>query len=353
MPRSRCDQGERISSDHVIARTDPRHLAVRIAIADQLGVAHRGSEVHAPAGWLDVCRRRGDGQDAEGPAQHGGGRADERHLLALDHDNGVGLLAPGAGGDVRSLVAGDVEYVDGHQSVAIRTVGSRMFGIVGVGPSAEGKLVFAVSSPGEVAQPDRITSDMAKCVVVVGSSILAVTLRRLIDVGAVGVISGGIVERDVSACFVVATDDRLSPWRIGPSDTGMGDNMRPRSRSWQLKVSARSRSTASRSSFLRQVEGRKVTIITTTRTSGFLARPQIVHVSEDALDDEAPGKPVTLSAETRLRLVDQAELGISGAVAEMPRRIQRADGSTSDVMLVSCVDGKTRSVALNNIEIIA
>src|SRR5687768_8725547 len=30
--------GERISSDHVIAKTDPRHLAVRISIADQLGV---------------------------------------------------------------------------------------------------------------------------------------------------------------------------------------------------------------------------------------------------------------------------------------------------------------------------
>jgi hypothetical protein len=346
--------GERISSDHVIARTDPRHLAVRIAIADQLGVAP--SEVAKcmlrpvgstfAAGEAMAKTRKGLRNTVVAAPMKG-------TLLALDHDNGVGLLAPGAGGDVRSLVAGDVEYVDGHQSVAIRTVGSRMFGIVGVGPSAEGKLVFAVSSPGEVAQPDRITSDMAKCVVVVGSSILAVTLRRLIDVGAVGVISGGIVERDVSACFVVATDDRLSPWRIGPSDTGMGDNMRTSLAILATEGFGALPINGESFEFLRQVEGRKVTIITTTRTSGFLARPQIVHVSEDALDDEAPGKPVTLSAETRLRLVDQAELGISGAVAEMPRRIQRADGSTSDVMLVSCVDGKTRSVALNNIEIIA
>ena len=51
------------------------------------------------------------------------------------------------------------------------------------------------------------------------------TLRRLMDVGAAGVIVGGIVEREVSACFGVPAEDRLSPWRIGPSDSGMGDSM--------------------------------------------------------------------------------------------------------------------------------
>lgn len=346
--------GERISSDHVIAQTDPRHLAVRIAIADQLGVAPsdvakcmlRPVGSSFAAGEAMAKTRKGLRNTVVAAPMSG-------TLLALDHDNGIGLLAPGSGGDVRALVSGDVEFVDGHHSVAIRTVGSRMFGIVGIGPSGEGSLVFAVSGPGEIAQPDRITGDMAGKVVVVGATIQTATLRRLIDIGAIGVIAGGIIERDVSACFVVTTDDRLAAWRIGPSDSGMGDNMRTSLAIVATEGFGSLPINGESFDFLRQHDGQRMTVITTTRTSGFLARPQIVHVNESALDEDAPPKPLSLSSSTRVRLIDPYQLGLVGTVAEMPKRIQRNDGSTTDVMLVNCGDGKSRTVALNNIEILA
>ena len=124
--------GERISGDHVIAKTDPRNLAVRIAIADQLGVAPTEVGKHLirqvgssfAAGEAIAKTRKGLRNTVVASPMTG-------TLLSIDSDTGVGMLAPGSGGDVRALVSGDVEYVDGKQSVAIRTVGSRLFGIAG------------------------------------------------------------------------------------------------------------------------------------------------------------------------------------------------------------------------------
>jgi hypothetical protein len=274
-------------------------------------------------------------------------------LLSIDTDTGIGMLAPGAGGDVRSMVSGDVEYVDGRQTVAIRTVGSRLFGIVGFGPSAVGTLRFAVSAPREEAQIEKITGDMAGAIVVVGASLSTATLRRLMDVGATGVISGGLVERDISACFGGLTDDRLSPWRLNPTDTGVGDSMRTSLAIVAIEGFGVLPINADAFSFLKQLEGQRVSLITTTRVSGFLARPQILHVNENALDEEAPSQPIALTEETRLRLTDPAHLGMTGTVAERPRRVRRGDGIAVDQMVVNCADGKARTVALNNVEVIA
>jgi hypothetical protein len=346
--------GERISSDHVIAKTDPRQLAVRINIADQLGVSPNdvnkfmlrpvGSTFGA--GEAMAKMRKGLRNTVVASPMTG-------LLLSIDSDTGVGLLAPGTGGDVRALVSGDVEYVDGRQSIAIRTVGSRLFGIVGVGPSTEGVLVVAVGGPGEEAQPDRVTADMRGKIVVAGASVSATTLRRLMDVGAAGVIVGGIVEREVSACFGVPAEDRISPWRIGPSDTGMGDSMTTSIAIVATEGFGSLPITADAFAFLKKSEGTRVTLITTTRMSGFLARPQIISVNQEMLDDDAPAQPIALSTDTRVRLIDQANLGMTGKVAERPKRVRRADGVAVDVLTITTPDNKDRVVAANNVEVIA
>ena len=71
------------------------------------------------------------------------------------------------------------------------------------------------------------------------------------------------------------------------------------------------------------------------------------------LDEDAPAQPITLSAETRVRIVDQANLGVTGTVAERPKRVRRADGVAVDVMTITTPDNKSRVVAANNVEVIA
>lgn len=350
----RVRAGERISSDHVIARTDPKNLAVRISIADQLGIAPADVPKHLlrqvgssfAAGEAMAKTRKGLRNTIVAAPMSG-------TLLAIDSDTGVALLAPGSGGDIRALVAGDVEYVDGNQSVAIRTVGARLLGIVGIGPSVEGTLRIAVTSPGEELSASSIKPDMSGQIVVGGSFAGAAAMRRLMEVGAVGLIVGGLVEREVSACLGIPAEDRLAAWRVGPTDVGIGDHLMANLALVATEGFGALPMSADAFAFLKQWDAKQVSLLTATRMTGFLARPQVIAVNVDALDEDAPAQQISISDKTRVRLVDQAGLGMVGTIAELPKRTRRSDGVMVDVMTISFSDGKNRTVAKNNVEIFA
>lgn len=350
----RVRPGERISSDHVIARTDPKNLAVRISIADQLGIAPVDVPKHMlrpvgssfAAGEAMAKTRKGLRNTIVAAPMSG-------TLLAIDGDTGVGLLAPGSGGDIRALVAGDVEYIEGNTSVAIRTVGSRLFGIVGIGPSVEGLLRIAVASPGEELGANAISPDMSGQIVVGGAFAGAAAMRRLMEVGAIGLIVGGLVERDVSACLGIPAEDRLSAWRVGPTDVGIGDHLMANLALVATEGFGSLPMSGDAFAFLKQYDGKQLSLLTATRVTGFLARPQAIAVNADALDEDAPAQTVAISDKTRIRLVDQSGLGMIGTIAELPKRTRRSDGVLVDVMSVAFSDGKTRTVAKNNVEIFA
>lgn len=346
--------GERISGDHVIAKTDPKNLAVRIAIADQLGVAPADVPKHMikqvgstfAAGEAMAKTRKGLRNSVVASPQAG-------TLLSIDPDTGVGILAPGSGGDVRALVSGDVEYVEGRQSIAIRTVGSRLFGIVGIGPSVSGQLRIAVTSPGEELSTKSISSDMSGQIVVGGTHASASAMRRLMEVGAAGLVVGGMVEREIAACLGIPAEDRLAPWRVGPSDVGIGDGLMSNLSIMATEGFGALPINGDVFAFLKHLEGQKVSLLTTTRVNGHLSRPQLLAVNEEMLDEDAPGDPMTLTEMSKVRITDQESLGLSGVVAERPKRLRKGDGILVEIMSVTTTDGKTRTVATNNTEVLA
>lgn len=346
--------GERISGDHVIAKTDPKNLAVRIAIADQLGVAPADVAKHLirqvgstfAAGEAMAKTRKGLRNTVVASPMAG-------TLLSIDADTGVGLLAPGGGEDVRSLVSGDVEYVEGKQSVAIRTVGSRLFGIVGIGPSVSGDLRIAVGGPGEELTSKASGADMAGQIVVGGSHANAATMRRLMEVGAAGLIVGGMVEREIAACLGIPAEDRLAPWRVGPTDIGIGDSLMSNLAIMATEGFGVLPICGDVFSFLKTLDGQRVSLLTTSRINGYLSRPQLLLVNEAMLDEDAPAEAMTMTESTRIRVTDQESLGLSGTVAERPKRLRKADGILVEIMSVTTSDGKTRTVASNNVEVVA
>ena len=238
-------------------------------------------------------------------------------LISIDPETGVGMLAPGNGGDIRALVSGDVEYVEGKHSVAIRSVGTRIFGAVAIGPSVEGEVIVAVSGPGDQLQPNGVTSEMASKVVVAGNSITADTMRRLLEVGAAAVICGGLIEREISACLGIPAEDRLSPWRIGPTDIGIGDKLMSNLAVVGTEGFGSTPICSEVFNELRALNGQRVAIITATRVNGFLARPQIIAVEPELLDEDAKPGHVTFTDHTRVRLTDQTGIGLAGMVVSV------------------------------------
>jgi hypothetical protein len=194
---------------------------------------------------------------------------------------------------------------------------------------------------------------MSGQIIVGGTHASAATMRRLMEVGAAGLIVGGMVEREIAACLGIPAEDRLAPWRVGPSDVGVGDGLMSNLAVMATEGFGILPICGDVFAFLKALDGHKISLLTTTRINGYLSRPQVLAINEEMLDEDAPAEPTTLSESTRVRMTDSEALGMSGTVAERPKRQRKGDGILVEIMSVTTSDGKTRTVASNNVEVLA
>lgn len=344
--------GDRIDANHVLARTDPNSAAVQISVADQLGVSpqdvakHLMKPVGSPVGAGEAIARNRKGLRNVVVASPVNGT-----LVAVD-DTGTAHISPGSNGDVLSLIAGDVEFVDGKDSVSIRTTGSRLYGIVGLGPNVSGPVRFAATGPSEELQASKVTQDLAGAIVIGGGWASAAAIKKLIEVKASGLITGGLGDRDVLSSAGVAAEDRLAPWRLGPGDAALGQEFNPGLAIMATEGFGHLPIHPDAWALLKELEGQSAVLLTATRVVGYLARPSLIVVNEAMLDDDAPTDRMSFTKGTKARLVDQNSLGHGVTMCGGPRRIRRGDGNMIEVVDVETMNGQSRTVPLANIEFI-
>jgi hypothetical protein len=354
-PDVKVRAGERVAADQVIARTDATASAVKLPIADQLGV---------PPQEVTRCLMRPVGSSFSTGEALARTRKGLRNvivaapvggvLLSVDPVTGVGLLAPGNGGEVTALVAGDVEFVDGRQAVSIRTVGSRLLGIAGFGDAVGGQLRVVAGQPSEELQPGKVPGDLAGKIVVAGSWVGAAALKKLLEVRAAAVVSGGIVEREIAGGLGLQVEDRLAPWRLGGGDRVIGEYLPPGISVMATEGFGPLPMHPDAFALLKEAEGRQAVLFPSTRVTGELMRPELI-VCDDAvaLDDDGMTSHAAFANGARVRLVDPASLGKMGTVVGGPRRSRLGDGLVFDVVDVELADGANRTVPIGNVEIVA
>jgi hypothetical protein len=354
-PDVKTRAGERISADHILARTDPAASAVKLPIADQLGVAPQDVTkcLMRPVGSTfsageALARSRKGLRNVVVAAPVGG------VLLAIDHVTGVASLAPGNGGEVRALVAGDVEFVDGRETISIRTVGGRLLGIVGFGDAVSGPLHVLTNQSHDEVQPGKIGSDATGKIVVAGSSASAAVLRKLGEVRAVGLVCGGLVERELAGGFGLQVEDRLAPWRLGAGDRSIGEHLPPTVSVMATEGFGSLTMHPDAFSLLKEADGRQAVLFPFTRVTGALMRPELILPDDPAaLDDDGLTSHAAFVEGVRVRLVDQTSLGKTGTLLGGPRRSRSGDGFVFDVVDVEVPGGTRRTVPIANVEIVA
>jgi hypothetical protein len=350
----RLRAGERISADHVLARTDPKNNAVTISVADQLGIAPQdvakflmkpvGSRFSA--GEAIARNRKGLRTVVVATPQAG-------TLISIDVNAGTAIIEPGGAGVFRSLVAGDIEFVDGKQSVAIRTVGSRLFGIVGLGGPVSGEIAVVATTMGEELTVAKVTPELKGKIVVGGGWASSAAIKRLAEVGAVGLITGGFVDREVAASLGASAEDRLSPWRLKPSEQAIADETVPAIALMATEGFGQIPINPHAFAFLNEFQGQTGVLFTATRVIGFLSRPQLIFVNEAMLDDDAPAATTTFSPGNLARFIDQNALGQSVEIVHGPNHSRRGDGNMVEMVEVLLPNGQYRTVPLANIELVA
>jgi hypothetical protein len=347
-------EGTQVDRNSIIAQVNPNRLATVVPVSEPLGVPPAEAEklllkqpgASVAAGEIIAKTRRGlRNLVATSPISG--------VFLSYDILTGVAAIAPPQAGEIHAMIAGDVEQIIGNEKIVIRTVGSRVLGIVGLGGIASGSLRVLVEWPDAPLEANKIGADLEGAIVVGGSCADAQALRRLVEVKARGLIVGGLLDRDIASIVGRPSEDRLGPWRLAPSERVLGEHA-----SLPLAVMATEgfgRLPINPESFLllKELDRQSAVLIAETRTSNDLIRPELIVSNEEAMECDGARSFASFAEGSHVRLVDHAMLGLTGVIVGAPRRIRRGDGQAIDLVDVQIHGAGVRPVTIPNLEIVA
>lgn len=336
-PGAKVERGESLSGESGGA------TAVTISLAERLGAAPRDVEklLNRPIGSqfatgdeIAKVRKGFRGQSVVAPFTG--------ILKSYNPESGIALFMSSAPSESSALVSGVVEAV-GADSISIRVAGSRAFGIAGFGAPTSGPIRFISSDANHVPAPGEINDAMRGAVVVAGPWAPSAVYRKLFEVHAAAVISGGFVESEIAAALGWAPDQRLAAWQDA------GGRIPAEMAFIATEGFGKLAMNPAIWSMLREYEGKEAIVLPHTVLAGDLARPQIV--VEDAASGTAT--PRVMGPGALLRLVDPANLGAVVEAASAPLKAREESGRLIDVIDVRWPNGKTQTVRLDSVELVA
>ena len=346
-------EGKRVFADTVVARVEPRTVALRVDVPAALGTAATETNRHltlptgstVTAGQVIAKTRRGL-RTATVTSPVAG------TLLEVDPRSGEVLIAPVGAGEILAHVAGDVVELLGRSELTIRTVGSRISGIVGLGEPTTGPLRVLTPAADSALAAQGLPTDLAGAIVVVGGTVPAAAYRALAAAGIAALVTGSLSPREIGAAFDWDGEDRISTWRPLAGDRRFG----PRAKTPYAVMATEGFGTRGMSPELFATllgwAGQTVTLLPATGVTGTLMRPELILVDESGLDSDSEPDQATLTPGAIVRLTDQARLGQWATVLDRPYRHRFPNGVLTDAIDVDLGSGERTPVRVVNVEVL-
>lgn len=246
--------------------------------------------------------------------------------------------------EVIAYIDGEVIGIIKNEGVEIRTAGSFIQGIFGIGGETIGHIAQAVDDPNEVLTAGSIDDSFKDKVIVGGSMAEFAALEKARAVGAKGVVVGGIEDQDLK---------KFMGYDIGVAITGSENvgltviategfgKLRMADRTFQL---------------LRSLSGRKTSINGATQIRAGVMRPELIVPA----DKTAPKKKTAdLSAGTglengmKVRIIREPYFGLIGRVVGLPVELAKIETEAKvRVLDVELEDKRKVTLPRANVEII-
>ncbi len=247
--------------------------------------------------------------------------------------------------DVNAYVQGKVVRVLPGEGAVIETQGALIQGIFGVGGERRGALQVVVDNPNEPLTADRISGMVQGKILVGGSEVKADALRKASDLGAVGIVAGGIRDTDLIAYLgrdigVAITGSEDIPLTLIVTE-GFGE-IAMANRTFRL---------------LQSLQGQIASINGATQIRAGVIRPEIIVPLEDP--SQLPESPPPLQVQmldigTSVRIIREPYFGRIGQVTELPPELMEIESGThARVLRARLDDGTVAVVPRANVEIIA
>lgn len=245
--------------------------------------------------------------------------------------------------ELRGYIDGTVAEVHPEQGVTVESTCSLVQGIFGIGGETSGELVMGVKAPDQPLLPEQLNRSMKGKVVVGGAFLSAATMTRAKEIGIVGLVVGGIHDKDLRA---------LLGYDLGVAITGteqVGFTLILTEGFGTIPMAPKT------FALLSAHAGQKASISGATQIRAGVIRPEIIipHSDPAAATKVAQAEREGIQLGDPVRIIRDPLFGKIGAVSGLPSEL-RAIPTESEVRVleVRFPDGTTAVVPRANIEVI-
>lgn len=347
--------GQRVEPEDVVARALLSAPPQIINVARALGISPQRVE-------SAMIRERGN-KVAQGEVLARASRLGGRTCLAsvggviadVDSETGYVTVVPDPQPfELRANVRGIVMDTQPYRGVVIEAPAAQIYGVWGVGEERSGVLQLLVTDPSEPISPDQIDARSAYAILIGGSSISAVALRRAVQQQVRGVIVGGIDERELRTFLGWSGQPS---WQIGGAGWQLPDPQRVGDPGLTLVVTEGFGSrpmSAPIFELLTTLDRQEALIEGLTRLRSPQRRPRIVApLARSGVGQLEPPRPA-LQPGVSVRLVAPDHLGLVGVVRTLPSQPRPlGSGVRARGVEVALEDGTTLLVPRTAVEVLA
>ncbi len=246
---------------------------------------------------------------------------------------------------MRAYIEGKVVEVHPEEGVTVETTATFIQGIFGVGGETVGEIAVAVDNPSVEIRPEHIKPEHKGKVVVGGSYVGIEAIKRGIEVGVAGIISGGMSDHDLKS--LLGKD--LGVAITGHEDIGL--TLVITEGFGHIDMAGRT------FSLLKEREGLRASISGATQIRAGVIRPEIiVPLTKELLADTNEVVTKTEDGVTGgdpIRIIREPNFGKLGRVKRLIPELMVMESETRvRVMEVTLADGTDFIVPRANVEII-
>ncbi len=246
--------------------------------------------------------------------------------------------------EVIGYIDGEVIEIIRSEGVTVRTRGSFIQGIFGIGGEVIGELAMAVDNPAQVLTEKEIDKSFKDKVIIGGSMVTYGALEQARKVGIKGVVVGGIEDQDLK---------RFMGYDIGVAITGsenVGLTLIATEGFGELRMADRT------FGLLKSLTGRKSSINGATQIRAGVMRPEVIV----PLDEQASQKRASdistgtgLEVGMSVRIIREPHFGAIGTVVALPVELANIETEAKvRVLEVELEDKKKITLPRANVEII-
>ncbi len=345
--------GDAVTPDTVIARTQLPGLLQSIRLAEQMGV-----EPNDLKGTLLV--KAGDRIEkgmllAQTKGLFGFFKSEykssvEGTLELISETTGhLGVRVDPTPIEKHAYIYGRVKSVIENEGVVIECDGALVQGIFGVGGERQGEIALIGGDASADITEKTLSPSHAGKIVVGGANCTLAGLRRAAEVGAAGIVVGGVVDLDLIEYMREALAEPA--YDIGVAITGQ----EPISFSLVVTEGFGSIKMAARTlALLTSLDGKVASINGATQIRAGVIRPEVIVSTEVAGAPTAPDREEgQLGPGTPIRVIREPYFGILGRVTALPAELQQVESETwVRVLEAELSDGRKVTVPRANVEII-